>query len=444
MAACGDDGPGGGGDGGVDPGRDAMPGQPGDADGDGVPDATERELGTDPNDPDSDDDGVSDGDEVALGTKPALQECEKQDPEAVPGKRPADVILVIDTSTSMGEEADAVEANINDDLAAVLEEDQIDYRIIMLADFPPAEADGENVDPDDPTLCIGPPLTSQDCGNLPDDQKKPDNGDPATSRFFHYDTHVDSNDALQVILDELDDEAGDNGTVSGSARYPGGWGQFLRPDSVKIFIIITDDDSEGIEIEQFDEGFRAKIAAELPEAQDMRYVIHSILGMAAKPDQSPWQPSEPVQNDTCEPGAVNEGATLQALSIQSGGLRFPLCNVNDEDPANDDFNAIFNAIAEDVGTQVELPCSFTPTRDPEVDLDLENAKMGYKAMGTAPAEPFDRVSDLEACGDDTAAFYQRGEGGEATFELCPATCERVSADPSGKILLIIDCVIVIP
>src|SRR5690606_26150824 len=115
---------------------------------------------------------------------------EKQAPEG--SKRPADVILVIDTSSSMGEEADAVEANINADLAAVLEADGIDYRIVMLADFPPAEAGGQ-VEPSDPTLCIGPPLTGQDCANLPAGQRKPDNGDPATSRFFHYDVHVDSN-----------------------------------------------------------------------------------------------------------------------------------------------------------------------------------------------------------------------------------------------------------
>ena len=41
-----------------------------DSDGDGLSDAKEAELGTDPQDPDSDDDGINDGDEVALGTDP--------------------------------------------------------------------------------------------------------------------------------------------------------------------------------------------------------------------------------------------------------------------------------------------------------------------------------------------------------------------------------------
>jgi hypothetical protein len=410
-----------------------------DSDGDGLDDGDEKEYGTDPMSPDSDGDGISDGDEVALGTPPSTPACEKQEPEA--GKRPADIIIAIDTSTSMVEEADAVEANINDDLAAVLEDDGIDYRIILLADFPPAEAGGD-VEPTDPTLCIGPPLTSQDCANIPADQRKPDNGDPATSRFFHYDVHVDSHDALQIILDEIDDADGDNGVVSGAGQYPGGYRQLLRPDSIKIFILITDDESEGIQLEAFDQELVTKIAPENADPEQIRYVVHSILGMAGKAGGAPWLPSDPVQEDICEPGSQDAGRTYQELSRQTGGLRFPLCNVNDTDPGNDDFDAIFNAIATDTGGQ--LACSFTPTRAADVDLDLDNAKMGYKAMGTAPATPFERVADQAACGASDASFYQLGEDDQATFELCPATCDRVKADAAAKVLLIIDCVLVIP
>jgi hypothetical protein len=453
LAACGDvvnpSGPDGGSIGGPDADRDGVPddqeardgtdpNNP-DSDGDGLDDGDEKEYGTDPTSPDSDGDGISDGDEVSLGTPPSTPACEKQDPEA--GKRPADIIIAIDTSSSMGEEADAVEANVNDDLAAVLEEDGIDYRIILLADFPPAEAGGD-VDPTDPTLCIGPPLTSQDCANIPADQRKPNNGDLATSRFFHYDTHVDSHDALQIILDELDDPQGDTGVVSGAAQYAGGYGQLLRPDSVKIFIIITDDESTGIEIDTFDQGLVTKIAPANADPAQIRYVVHSILGVAGKAGGMPWVPSDPVEDGVCTPGSEDAGRTYQQLSITTGGLRFPLCNVNDADPDNDDFDAIFNAIAADTGGQ--LACSFTPTRAADVDLDLEKAKMGYKAMGTATATPFERVADQAACGASDAAFYQLGAGDQATFELCPATCDRVKADAMAKVLLIIDCVIVVP
>ena len=49
-----------------------------DTDRDGVTDATEEEMGTDPNHPDSDRDGASDGQEVAAGTD-ALDPEDKPD-----------------------------------------------------------------------------------------------------------------------------------------------------------------------------------------------------------------------------------------------------------------------------------------------------------------------------------------------------------------------------
>ena len=41
-----------------------------DSDGDGISDADEVALGTDPDDPDTDHDGINDGDELALGLDP--------------------------------------------------------------------------------------------------------------------------------------------------------------------------------------------------------------------------------------------------------------------------------------------------------------------------------------------------------------------------------------
>jgi hypothetical protein len=465
LAACGDDSGGGGSDAGPDFDAPAV-----DSDQDGILDEDERQNGTDPNDPDTDDDGLSDGDETRYGTDPndpdtdddGLRDgeetclatggvvgcspdmgCENLSAVVNPSKVPADIILVIGTSTSMVQEVDAVEANINDDLAGVLEEDSIDYRIIMLADFPPADGrseDGE-VDPTDPTLCIGPPLTTQNCDSLPAGQTKPNNGDPATSRFFHYDLHVDSHDALQLIISEFDDAAGDTGTVSGTAQYPGGWGQLLREDSVKMFIVISDDEATGIDVTQFEQMFTAKVSARFPDAtRELRYVVHSILGMAGKPDGTPWQPDEPVQDAQCEPGAEDAGRTHQQLSIVTSGLRFPLCNVNDADPSNDDFNAIFNAIANDVVNEVALPCTFTPSAS-QVDSNLDGAKLVYRPQGTGLLEAFDEVDAPEACGDANDAFYTIEGGPVPVFELCPATCDRVSADPTGQINLIIDCAI---
>jgi hypothetical protein len=418
-----------------------------DSDGDGLSDGDERRYGSDPNDPDSDDDGLDDGEEVDLGLNPTQPGCENQAVEASPVKLPADVIFMIDTSSSMGEEADAVEKNINDDLAAALERDSVDYRIIMLADFPPDDGRED----DNQTVCIGPPLANpaQDCqalrngignGTPPPLPIKPQNGE----RFFHYDTHVDSRDSLLVALQEFNDPLGDEGPVSGDAQYPGGWGQLLRDDSLKVFIEISDDDDTSLGAAEFEEEFPARYAARFPGAAPLRYVFHSIIGVAVRDGGGAWLPTEPVVATACADGSVNKGDQYQQLSIATGGLRFPLCNVNDRlpdgtpDTSNDDFNAIFNAIAVDTNSQVSLPCTFRPNAAPG-DLNLAGAKLLYQPMGAGLHQPLNEVANPAACGAATDAFYRRQDNGQPVFELCPATCDRVKGDETGHINLIIDC-----
>jgi Bacterial TSP3 repeat len=423
-----------------------------DSDGDGLNDGEELERGANPLDPDSDDDGFTDGEEVdIIGTNPTDPGCENQSAEASQSKLPADIIIAIDQSSSMGEEADAVEENINNDLAGILEEGMVDYRIILMADFPPVEAGGD-VEPTNPMVCIEPPpqggvtLQNNNCANL-GTQRKPNNlsspGVLANPRFAHYDLHIDSHDALRTIISEFDDPNGDLGTPGGSgaaaAHFPGGYGQLLREDAIRIFIIITDDESTGITLSDFDAQFTAKIAARFAgSTPELRYIAHSILGVVGKADGAAWLPEDPVQTGQCTPGSEDAAPIYQNLSIMTGGLRFPLCNVNDANPANDNFDAIFNAIAENVKNEVSLPCSFTPGAEQE-NLNYDGAKLIYRPMGTGTLELFDEVPDAARCGTVANTFYKTGPIDQPTFELCPATCDRVEVDLSGKINLLIDC-----
>ena len=395
-----------------------------DTDGDGLDDGREKELGTDPNSQDTDGDGIPDGLEVEFGsdpTDPNDDSCAGEVAEATEGKVGADVILVIDTSSSMGGEAAQVEARINNDLAARMEAGGVDYRIIMLADF------GQNDGPDDtdPTLCIGPPLSPQDCAaTLPG---KP----PSGERFFHYDTVVDSRDSLTVAVNEFDDAAGDNGANSGAGQHLGGWGTLLREDSIKFFMEISDDNANSSATD-FDTQLKAKYAAMYQTADPLRYVFHSIIGIAANGTSAAWPASEPVQNQTCGTGAVNEGAVYQQLSRSTGGLRFPLCN-------NDNFDAIFNAVADDVVAGVRLPCSFDPDPTGQGMVALGNAIMVYKAGGQDNHELFRAVENEAACED--GAFYLDDND---IFQLCPATCSRVTEDNAGKITIRVGCSIIVP
>lgn len=390
-----------------------------DSDGDGIPDGDENQNGTDPNNPDSDGDGVPDGVEIDIGTNPNNPDdmgCASDRAQADVVSRPADIIFMIDTSSSMSGEADAVEARINDDLAGVLDANNVDYRIIMLADFPPDDGG----DPSDPTLCIGPPLAPQDCADL--NQDKPMNGE----RFFHYDTHVDSRDALQVALAEIADPNGDDGQNSGPGQILGGWGTLLRPDSLKFFVAISDDNSNTHEAAEFDSEIRQAYADMNPGGDPLEYVFHSIIGIAEHPGGGAWPPTEPVEADECTPGAVNNGDIYQELSILTEGLRFPLCN-------NDDFDVIFQAIASDVAQGVGLPCTYVPEATGQGDIDFDNSAVVYEPGNGGANELFTQVSDPLQCFD--GGYYLDAQ----QFTLCSATCSRVTADPAGTVAVFVGC-----
>lgn len=394
-----------------------------DSDGDGLSDSEEGELGTDPNNPDSDGDGVPDGAEVEIGTNPNNPGdlgCASDRAEADVVSRPADIIFMIDTSSSMHGEADAVEARINDDLAGVLEANNVDYRIIMLADFPPDDGG----DSSDPTLCIGPPLAPQDCANLT--EQKPTNGE----RFFHYDAHVDSRDALQVALDEFADANGDEGQTSGPGQYPGGWGTLLREDSLKFFVEISDDNANTHSAGEFDDLIRQRYAEMYPSAAPLDYVFHSIIGIAEYPGGGAWPPSEPVEAGECSPGSENNGSVYQELSILTDGLRFPLCN-------NDDFDIIFQAIANDVAQGVGLPCTYVPEETGQGTVDYGNSSVVYEPGGGGAFELFDQVGDAGQCTD--GAYYVNNE----QFTLCPSTCDRVTMDPAGMVAVFVGCLVIL-
>ncbi|MCG8421154.1 MAG: thrombospondin type 3 repeat-containing protein [Proteobacteria bacterium] len=426
-----------------------------DSDGDGLSDKQEGELGTDPNNADTDSDGLSDGDEIILGTDPKNPDtdndgipdgaevevgsdptnaeddsCAGDSAQANQTNRPADVILVVDTSGSMHGESDKVEERINEDLAARLQDGAVDYRIILLADFPPHDGPPpDNAgDPPDPTLCID-TLSPQVCPPGPT-QMKP----LAGPRFFHYDTHVDSNDSLTVIVHEFDDAEGDTGQHSGAAQYPDGWGSLLRPDSLKFFIEISDDnatDGSGVNsASEFDSQLRQRYDAKF--SAPLQYVFHSIIGIKDHPSGGAWPPTDALEPEKCSENnnAINSGSIYQELSIMTNGLRFPLCN-------NDNFDAIFSAIADDVVNGVSLPCTYVANPTGNGDVNIDRSIVVYQPGDGSGFEQFKQVENSAGCVD--GGYFLNNE----TFTLCPATCNRVRLDETGKITLRVGCADVI-
>ena len=122
-----------------------------------------------------------DNDQGAAGT---TGDCAAQMLEPELTSIGVDIIVVVDTSNSMAAAIDAVEASINVDFAAVLEASGVDYRIIVMGDYPP----GQQLD-----ICITKPLSGSDCNPPPPI--------PAvTERYKHYDAITGSGAFLDNIL----------------------------------------------------------------------------------------------------------------------------------------------------------------------------------------------------------------------------------------------------
>ncbi len=130
-----------------------------------------------------------------------FEECASATETATSEKQPADIIVVIDTSGSMSEEAAQVQANLNTFVQVILGSG-IDTHVVLIADA---------------TVCIPAALGSGQCEGL----------DTNLPTFLHVVQTVASTDSLQLVL----------------ATYPQ-WAEVLRPEATKTFLVVSDDNSD--------------------------------------------------------------------------------------------------------------------------------------------------------------------------------------------------------
>jgi hypothetical protein len=317
---------------------------------------------------------------------------------AVPGSGNGvvDIIFVIDNSGSMGEEIAAVEDNINVNFADIIQASNVDYRIILISKH------GRN---QDQSICVRSPLSGTTC------RPRPPNRPANTARFFHYDVEVGSWNSLQLLLD----------TFHQRDRHgfaPNGWSGWLRPGARKVFVEITDDESN-LSATAFENALFQLSPDHFGTAQARNFVWHSIVGLAANsPPTEAWPPWAPLQGARCST-APAPGLVYQELSRRTGGLRFPIC-------AHGSFDAVFEAIAEEVIEDV-LSCELSlPASDPPNPETLEIEHTPGDGGGILV---YRKVPDPSACTGD--GFYLDG----STVRLCPGTCAAVQGDPGGSVAL---------
>ena len=377
---------------------------PNDRDGDGLPNDQEALRGTDPDVPDTDGDGRLDGTEAEIGTNPAQADavCVEDRYSADFRFKPVDIIITLDNSGSMRDEIEAVESNINDSLAKIIEEAGIDYRVVLIG----KHGEGGDFDSD---ICVAQPLSATNCNPVP---PSPAN----TDRFRHVDVEVSSDDAFRVTLE----------------TFPQ-WSAMLRPEALKALIVVTDDESEASiagtdpTAEAFDAQLLALGGGTFGAAGSRNYVFHTIAGLEQNtPADAVWRATSPIVQRRCL-SAESAGIAYQQLSIVTGGVRYPVCEF-------ESYDAVFREIATGIVEDARIDCSMRlPNVSDQQILDVDRMALEFSgASGEAP-RLVTRVSDASSCGTDN--FYVT----ETTVELCPQLCEQASSSTSGELVVYAEC-----
>jgi hypothetical protein len=317
--------------------------------------------------------------------------------------RPVDIIVSVDTSPSMGEAVAAVRTNINVNFANILGSSGIDYRVILLASYP--------------SLCIDPPLGGADCATPP---AKPAN----TSRFFQYSIGMGSTEGLSRQLSSYN-------TADPNGAAPGGWSDWTREDSAKVFLQFSDTTgTSDISAAEFDSGLLALTPMRFGTAQARDYVYHGIQGVPPNmPASKPYVPTDPVLDGGCSNGSLSgtAQAAYQDVAIASGGLRFPICEA-------DLYDVVFNAVADSAVQAAKVACSFEKPVPPEGQyIDDNTVAVHYTPSAGGADVVFGQVLTSAAC--QSNAFYIEGD----QVVLCPEACTLVQSDASAVVTLEYGC-----
>jgi hypothetical protein len=338
-------------------------------------------------------------------------------------KKPVDIIFVIDNSASMSTEIAAVQNNINVNFASIIGASGLDYRVIMISQYDQVNYTGGYY-----RVCIKGPLGGNtNC----DTEPKPIN----TANFFHYDRKVDSTDSFQRILDTYNVRDPSCGAAPAPCSAPNGWADWLRADALKVFVEITDDDSNTT-YTSFETSLFNLTPKMFGTAADRNYMFYSIVGLKENtPATTPYPDTAAVVTTSCS-SAYGPGQDYQQLSKLTKALRYPVCQTAS-------YDSVFQAVAQGVIAGAKVACSFDVPDAVGGIVNLNSVVVNYTPSNGDPVKSFMKVDDLSQC---TAAgnFYITQDadmGGKNTIVLCPDTCQTVQQDDKAQIGVLFDCVV---
>jgi hypothetical protein len=293
--------------------------------------------------------------------------------------RPPDIIWVVDQSGSMDQETSHVQEKIND-FVSIIQASGIDYRVVMIADPNASNA-----------ICVQPPLAGTNCGD--------------NTRFRLVPTEIGSNDGPQLAVQEYE-------------QYQ----DFLRTDSLKHFVFVTDDNSDWTAAQ-----FTNAVLALPPAGSFDGFRVHGIYAYGTPGGDG-------CVNGPFGSGAA-EGTVYTELIANTGGASGVICTGN--------WDQVFTDIQESVISGSQVACNLDiPPPPMGQTLDPENVNVRYLSGGIGPGQTIGRVTSAGACGPNRGWYYD-APNAPTQIILCPAACTEIQNDVSASLQVEFGCASII-
>ena len=297
--------------------------------------------------------------------------------EAQTVKPPVDFIFSVAQCGSMSFAVAGVQANLNG-LATLLQKSGLDYRVVLMA----ATSDSN-------ALCVPAPLAGPGCDS---------NG----SVFRLVNQHIESSDTTKLLIETY--------TAPTAGKK---WNDFLRPEALKVFVMVSDENADDLKAAQFDADLISLPGSPFGTDAKRNYVVYPIIGANAFPATS-----------LCT-GASQTGSEYQTLAKLTGGKWYPVCNANFATVLSD----IGLTVNAQVACQLEIPTVEGQTLDPDhVNVKVKNPD------GTSKVVLKDSSSDCTA----GANGWQYSDDGKSIL-LCGAACDDVKKNPDAKVAVEFGC-----
>ena len=305
---------------------------------------------------------------------------------------PVDIIIAIDNSGSMSEEATQVRENVNR-FAAIIEASGLDYRVVLISIHTGSRG-----------VCVPGPLGEGPPGCM----SGPD------GRLLALHVTVASRNAPQLVLN----------------NYPM-YRDFLRPEAAKVFLWITDDESNTHTADEF----RTALAALDPPGMFDNQIHNAIVGFYGDTPET-W-------------GTASAGACGSLARVGTTYLRLTNCLDDSNMPIADcrsgtqarvcetDWTTLLEEIAMGVVAGVPVVCDFAIPEPPMgMTLDFEEIGVVY-VVGDMSETALTRVAEMSACVG--GGWYFDDAAAPTQIILCPDTCRTVQADPDARIDIRLGC-----